>query len=150
MGKTTEPDELTPIEQAEAAYGFRFGRPDDIEHDDAGTPEAAALACTQPGCSMLNQMVTIHADTVLPVHCGGWITPNPTSGETQGHPCHTVLHCDHPTQQDKSVTVGTISHPFRIDTTVCLKCATVLTTTKTELPPTRIEDLPIGILDTLK
>lgn len=97
----------------------------------ANAPVLAHLICTKPTCTNRGQQVTVHEDTVLPVHCGA---------------CFSVLHCehDHTTEQ---VREGTIGAPVLRTTVRCRLCGTVDSESRDELPPIDLADLPVAILD---
>jgi transcription elongation factor Elf1 len=97
----------------------------------ANAPAIAALVCTAPTCGHRNQHVQIHADTVLPVHCGG---------------CGAVLHCDHRPETTK-VRAGTIGAPLEHTITACTVCGTELARDTAALPPIDLATLPVGVLD---
>jgi hypothetical protein len=116
-----------------------FGVPED--HDNDHAPVVAAISCSEPTCNRLNNLVPIHADTVLPVLCGG---------QKRSHdglvPCGQVLHCDHDEQEAKE-TAGTIGQPVEITHTRCRICKTATKPpTMRNLPPVRLEDLPASFL----
>ena len=113
-----------------------FGVPDD--HDNAMQPAVAALTCPNPTCDRAGQFVQIHADTVLPVHCGG--TARSSDGPV---PCGTVLHCDHPDRGQVSTLSGTLADPVIVTDTKCRSCLTVLSTSREHVPAS---DIPASIL----
>lgn len=121
---------MNDLTGAEEQYGFVFGNDGS---DSASTPETHALVCNTPGCGNLNRLVQIHADTVLPVLCGG---------------CGSVLHCDHVWVHVKQKS-GTLRAPVNLTHDYCEMCGTRANETSTKLPPIDIQDLPLDIVAAL-
>lgn len=120
-------EELLAVERE---HGFVFGTPK--VHDTDGADEVARVSCSNPECSQVNRLVTVHADTLQPVRCGE---------------CFSVLYCDHETE-DLITNGGTIGAPTKTTQTVCVKCRTVLAENVEQLPPIDLSTLPSSILDT--
>lgn len=97
----TAPD----LAEIEAQHGFVFGNPDGDTGDSA--PVVAQLVCNGPKCSHRGSFVPVHADTVLPVHCGG---------------CGTVLHCDH--AHETTIVPPSLDEPLHHTVTACTRCGT--------------------------
>lgn len=138
MAKTAEKSaELLAVE---AEHGFVFGLPDG--YDTADAPQIASVSCSTPGCSNLNRQYAVHADTILPLMCGGWVA---VKGE-DGHPCGSVLHCDHSETTPHSHTEGTHAHPREVSYDLCNACGSKLNQVTKDLPPIEFGDIPIGSL----
>ena len=105
--------------------------PDPVEQPSANAPVTGRLVCTTVGCSHQGHSITVHADTVLPIHCGG---------------CFGVLHCEHDNVTEQ-VREGTIGAPLLRTTTKCRLCGTVASETRDELEPIDLTTLPAAILD---
>lgn len=126
-----------PLAEIEAAHGFVFGNPD----SDTGqaAPLLAALVCNAnigPGqpCPHRGQFVQIHADTTLPVRCGG---------------CGTVLHCDH--EHETTVIAPTLDQPLHHTVTACTRCGTEKTRQTRDATPAELAALiPPGLRAALK
>lgn len=106
----------------------------DVESGDppsANAPVLAHLTCTETTCGNRGLQVTVHTDTVLPIHCGG---------------CFGVLHCEHE-HATEQVREGTIGAPIMRTTTKCRLCGAVASETRDELPPIDLAALPVAILD---
>lgn len=104
---------------------------DVVEPASANAPATHVLVCTRPTCPQRKQQVQVHADTVLPVHCGG---------------CAGVLHCDH-TLETSTVRVGTLGAPEEHTVTACTVCKTETQRDVKTLPPVNLLELPVGVLD---
>lgn len=121
---------MSDLSEIEAQHGFVFGNPDGDK--GAGAPAVAALVCNGARCPHRGRHVQIHADTVLPLHCGG---------------CGAVLHCDHAPEQ-RTVRGGTLGAPVEHDITACTRCGSELARTTRDLDPAAVLlNLPHGILD---
>lgn len=127
MPDTPPPLPLPPMPTAPEPVAVTEADPD----ESANAPVLAHLVCTNPTCGHRSSTITVHADTVQPVHCGG---------------CFGVLHCDHELATEQ-VREGTIGAPVLRTTTKCLRCGTVDSETRSELPPIDLTSLPAGILD---
>ena len=124
MSKTEKSDELLAVE---AEHGFTFGTPKD--YDTAAAPRGTAVSCSTPTCKAQNRMVQLHTDTVLPVLCGE---------------CGTVLHCPHEDTLDSVIFGGTMGAPIKTTNTRCLLCQSIILSVTVNLPPVRLEDVPIA------
>lgn len=122
-----------PLADLEAEHGFTFGHPaEGIENAKAA--RYAVAACRNPDCSSMNHQVQVYDDTIQPVTCGE---------------CGSLIFCDHTNTEDVTSTGGTLGSPFKETATLCTTCGTVLSTSRTELPPIKLEDLPVQILAAL-
>jgi hypothetical protein len=119
------------LQAIEAEHGFTFGT--SADHDTGQQPVIASVVCVTPTCDRLNVPVEVHADTVLPLHCGG---------------CFAVLMCEH-VWVKQSVTEGVFAAPVRVDWEQCALCGAFRNKTKTELPAIDLGSLPAGLLATL-
>lgn len=133
---------LTDLEQIELDNGFTFGTP--TNHDNAKAAPSAALVCTNPICSNLNQHIQVNTDTILPVRCGGLVTET----DSTTHPCGTVLRCDHQFEPHQQNT-GTLSAPFTDTWEECPLCHTRRNEQRTPLPPMNLADLPVQMVAAL-
>lgn len=118
--------------EVEARHGFVFGLPDDYE--STKQPQIASVNCSNPTCERRGQFHAVHADTVLPLLCGG---------------CGTVLMCDHNFDNKdahpiQTVSAGTFGSPREESYQRCDKCGTESKRTVKQLEPLRIEDLPFA------
>lgn len=102
-----------------------------VEQESANAPVLAHLLCTNPTCGHRGHRITVHADTVQPIHCGG---------------CFGVLHCEHD-DETTQVREGTLGAPVLRTTTKCRTCGTVSAETRADMPPIDLTTLPVAILD---
>ena len=112
-----------PLEDIEKEHGFTFGGSD----RGANAPATLALVCQNLTCPNRGKHVQLHADTVLPINCGG---------------CGQTLHCDHPSRTPQKRHEGTLSAPVEVTYTICDQCGHEADHQRRELPPFRLEDLP--------
>lgn len=121
---------MSDLSSIEEAFGFVFGDPGT---ESGSAPEIAKVVCGQPGCDRQNRMVTVHADTVQPVLCGG---------------CGGVLHCEH-----DPVTVsrreGTLASPVLVEGEDCSRCGQTLNANRRPLEPFDLGSLPVNVLEML-
>lgn len=102
----------------------------EAEPESANAPVLAHLVCTNPTCTHRGSTITVHEDTVLPIHCGG---------------CFGVLHCAHD-HETTTVQDGTIGAPVLVTTTRCKLCGTVADEKREPQPPIDLTSLPAAIL----
>lgn len=120
---------LSPLQHVEAELGFTFGG----DGESANAAEVAALVCTQPTCPNRGNHLAVHADTPLPVHCGG---------------CSAVLLCDHD-MVDTLTHEGVVSAPVEVRSRVCSRCGFTADVQKRTLPGLDLASLPITALPAL-
>lgn len=95
-------------------------------------PEVAQVACRTNGCERQNRLTVVHADTVLPLLCGG---------------CGTVLHCVH--EVDPVLRrEGTLGSPVEVSGTRCRHCGRE-DVSRRGLPPVDLKSLPVSVLEML-
>jgi hypothetical protein len=122
-------EELTPLQELEAEFGFTFGT--DGSEDTAGASPAHSVVCTAPTCKMRNQHIQLHSDTLLPAHCGG---------------CGQVLYCDHVDTLPVEHYEGTLSAPLRVNRVVCVACQSEVSRLVTEMTAIPLDSIPLHLL----
>ncbi len=118
---------LTGIERAEAEHGFKFGGGEPLAMHNA----TIAVICSNPRCERRTQHVQLHADTAMPVHCGG---------------CGQIVHCEHPDTELETHHEGTLSSPVRVLTNRCKACGVAITQAKTPLSAIPLDQIPLHLL----
>jgi hypothetical protein len=113
--------------------GNAFGRiaTEPVEVPSANAPVIATVTCPNPVCGHRGSFIVVHADTQLPVHCGG---------------CFAVLHCDHALETTITRS-GTIGAPVEQTVTACALCNTETARKTVDLPPIELGTLPLELLD---
>jgi hypothetical protein len=118
-----------PITKLEEQHGFTFGG----TADSAGAEPTLSLTCPNLTCPNRARRIQLHADTVLPVTCGG---------------CGQVLHCDHVDTLPITTHEGTLAAPVRVKKEVCIVCLTELSRHETPLAPIPFDQIPLHLLGT--
>lgn len=135
-----KPEKTTELLAVEEQYGFVFGAPKD--HETAGAARSMSVSCSNKDCPQVNRPVDLHADTVLPVMCGGTITDK----DGTQHACGSVLHCLHEDTLPMMHHEGDLSNPRKITRQVCVVCQSEVSRTTENLPPIAVDKIPLHLL----